>query len=520
MKIFKSIFFYFGILVLLVKLFESFYFIDALNPDFINDSVWYELPTEGWGDEGYVSGPENWLQKGVWIHYASGMQAARLPGVSVIYLFFRLFVEQQWSLNLMILFSIILYAISISYFVSLLHLKKKFLILIVLLLVVADSYISVWFNVPILSEGYCVSFFILNISFLLKWQRSKEKKFLFISGLFIAAACLTKVTFFPVLLTEMVLLAIYTKLQLRNVFLFLIPFVVFESGWITRNYLEIGKFIPLQEVGTINWKGILKDHVVSVEKEDEKRLDLLIKSAKGLEKRLIKSFGGNNVKWNDNSAQYWFNNIKSDFRPEFKKELFNTAFPKFIFNHDKKFTEEAFFIAVKSKAVLLNKNVNLAEREVKGEEYVTFLKGFTEINKSNFWSYHVLSRVFLIKQWFLTSATYQIPYEFNRAGALGKFIKIKAMLSYYVTIILGAIIVLFLVFRLPAVFKTKSVIYLLVLVCISINFLIYIGVSRTCELRYNTFIYLSFMIAIITVISTLKIEKNSSDKRSLKISII
>tara|TARA_B100001094_G_C18185288_1_gene803416 strand:+ start:1061 stop:2602 length:1542 start_codon:yes stop_codon:yes gene_type:complete len=498
------------IFIFLFKLVETFIFISEKNAECFNSGIWVELPTQGWGDEGYISSAENWIQTGEWKHEASGLEASRVPGVGFHYLLLRVFLSPQQSLNGLIVLCTIISSIGFIVFLKSLS-AKKWIVLTGIVLFLGDSYLSSWSISPFLAESYCVGYTFLAIGFLRFWKNSKNQKFLLISGLFFGISILTRVTFFPVIFCIAVFIFFFDKFSLKNAVIYLLPFFLLESIWVTRNYLVTGTFVPFQQIGTAKWteKKDGLNAVKEVEFQSETNfnssykedLEFLKGECNFHELYFVKTFGGNWVSWNPNSAIFWLKPHSEQL--ELTKEIpsLEKAFPDFIFNDEKGLTKDLLIDAKKYKETFFDRKASDSIRVVAGKKYFEILSSFKENLKETPLNTLMKSKLFLTRQWLFSSGTYQIPYSFSSAGIVGKLIKLKAMIFYYLIVVTGLIsIFLLLLFNLKSTLMNKAYVIVLGVIFVLYHWTLYVIVFKTSELRYNCFLIFGLFIILIGIL--------------------
>ncbi len=184
----------------------------------------------------------------------------RMPGLGVIFLLFRLFFEKNVVLNIILILqwlvsSVAIYTLSIT---ASRIFKKENVFYFVFFIFILTHYIFLWDNF-LLSESFCISFFIFAVYFLQRFLGTARKKYLFFSGLFFTWCVFTRPVFFIFYGTAAIFLVFYFikekrgfKTILINGIAFLLLFAVLDSAWIARNLAVKNKFKYLNDIDWYN----------------------------------------------------------------------------------------------------------------------------------------------------------------------------------------------------------------------------------------------------------------------------
>jgi hypothetical protein len=419
------------------------------------------------------------------------MEAPRVPGQSLSYGLFRYFTSMSVAINLLILFQIAVYSAAFTLLSKVLSevFKNKYVFWISILIFGIEFYHSIWSHYVTLSESLGNSYLVLSLCFFYYYIEGEARKYLFFSGFF-GALCfffkVTNVVFIGVLGAFLIIHLIKEKLKLTSIvrlcFLFSLPFIILESIWVVRNYNATSKFIPLQQI---------RGFPINISNNSENPMKECVS--------FIKSFGGNWVKWNPKSEMAWFNSIAYNTENGFKVEKYVIdVFPNWIFTDklDSNYLKEAKIIWNTSKKEGLIESDKL-KLEYKAASILSEFK--QNIIQNHPIQYHLLSRLKCFKDFFLHTGTYYFPYGFNEVGLVGKLIKISQMLLYYLILILSAWgLVSFTVSE-----KNKQPFFQVVTILFIGFSLLYCGVFRTNELRYNSTIFILLIVFSIYKINSL-----------------
>lgn len=476
------------LILFLSKIVVFFWFSTYLNNNL--EGSWIPIPTD---DEGYLSSFDNFIEKGVWYYEHLEMEAPRVPGQSVSYAFFRYFVSKPTAINLLIIFQIAVYSVAFTILSQILSLalKKDYVFWLVIIVFSLDFYHSIWNHHVALAESLGNSYFVLCLSFFYLFITKQKTKHLLLTGIFASFCFFFKVTNFVVLgvIGGWLIYHLFkNKFSFKSIFkyalIFSIPFILLESIWVIRNYNATSKIIPLQQI---------KGFPIAVAPNTPSPMIECVS--------FIKSFGGNWVRWNLKSEMAWFNtdayNKENDFTIN---QNINEIFPEWIFTDklDSNYLLSAKVIWSNSQ----NKDISELERIKLEQKAATILSDFkNNIIDNHPFRYNVLSRFKCFKDFFFHSGTYYFPYSFSDSTFIEKAVKLSQSLLYWVIIILGFLGIIFFTFKKG----TSPLLRILALLFFSFVIL-YCGIFRTNELRYNSTMYISLIVFAIYSI-TLVVQK-------------
>lgn len=175
--------------------------------------------------------------------------AGRMPGYGMPYLLLRLVFKQSVAITLL-MFAQVIFSVLAN-----LWLGKLYLLLFdekrgarVCSLIFATFAPLLVFNLFTLSESFSVSAFIGYFYFLIWYIRAPRPHLLLLSGFFLGWLVFLRP--FMGLLLPLTALFLWmnapAKQWVRNCILVFLAFGCFELAWITRNYLALNRFIPLE----------------------------------------------------------------------------------------------------------------------------------------------------------------------------------------------------------------------------------------------------------------------------------
>lgn len=475
----------FGFL-LVCKLIFFFWFVSYQSPSI--EGSWIQIPAD---DEGYLSTVENLIEKGIWYYDHLNMEAPRVPGQSLSYGFFRLFFGLAYAVNALLLFQVFIYCVSIVFLGKTLQniTKSNLSFFICILLFTVDLYNSAWNNYVTLAESLGNSFALIGMCYFYKYYNSKQVENIFLAGFFIGISCFYKVVNIVIIMCVGLFLLSFLfkeketlKRSIKVVFLFSIPFIIFESIWISRNALATSEFIPIQQI-----KG------APVGLEDDSFICLNCPSRSCI--KFLKSFGGNWVPWNVNSEMAWFNTAEYNSKNGFVvNQDVENVFPDWIYTEE--LTKGLLIVARDNWHKSLNENEDDQTRIEFAENAILIFRAFKKnIIKNHPFRYHVTSRLVYLSNFFLHSGTYYVPFRFEDAPMLMKIAKLFLMALYYVVLLLGSIGLI------RSFVTVRKRPFMLLFTSVFIGYVVlYCVVFRTNELRYNSMMYICLLIFSIDVI--------------------
>jgi len=247
---------YLFLVAIIIRLFLLGYFINChYNNDpsnFINHIVYQH------NDYGYFIQPaENFYKTGT-VEYLQGVPfAGRMPGYWFPYLIIRSVVDRNVAITLLVVLQFLLSALSVVLLakVAFKIFENKIAFWITYWTSLLSTFTSI-FDYQTIGESFSVSAIIFFLYYLLNAQKNKNKLDYLLSGLFLTWAIFLRpflgllIIFIPIyILLSNGVKSIPIKLLKRRLIyssLFVIPFVIAETVWISRNYYSKQEFIPLE----------------------------------------------------------------------------------------------------------------------------------------------------------------------------------------------------------------------------------------------------------------------------------
>jgi hypothetical protein len=219
------------------------------------------LASSGGDTFSYINTIENYIDKGNYGMYlgefypyqntnsANFYPMIRLPHYGIIYLIFRQVFGKETSSDLLVLLQLIAEVLSIMLFSKLILAvtKSRLSYWVSLLILTLSSWVT-FYTPEFMPESFTCSFILTGIYYFHKWSKGNKNSNLFISGAFLTLSVMLKPFLFPWLLFMMIAILITVKNFVRFVklgFLFLIPLIIYELPWVTRNYIQSKKIVLL-----------------------------------------------------------------------------------------------------------------------------------------------------------------------------------------------------------------------------------------------------------------------------------
>jgi len=400
------------------------------------------------------------------IQYGSYNPFYRMPGVGVVYYFLRQLFDIDLARTLLVMIQIFLDAYACFALSKLIYqiMQNKVAFLITFFLTVSSSYYSLY-NVWLMSESICTSTLVLSVYYFyqgINREKNKNSNFLF-SGFFLTWAIFCRPIYVP-LIALYVLGILYYSFRLKPiqiikyVFIFLFPFLFFDSLWVYAGYKHTGKFYPLQH-SDYEFTKESKEYTEAYITHDWK-LSLF---------KYVQAFGGDIVDWNPDSDISWFNTNKS-----VKSKL--QELPKYAYS--KTITLDSL-LEVKNNIILINSTKDPKQIDSLSNFIDTKLMRYTEIYKNEKpIHYHLLSRIIIFKKLIVQNATYNLyGKSFSELKLYEKGVKILYLLLYYMYIV-GAIL------SLIFIIKDRKLRQFLPIILVAAYGLAIYPFLRLCEFRY------------------------------------
>ena len=304
-------------LIILFKVFILIFFVFQLNPSdtFINKFIS--------NDYSELLGPvDNMIETGTYEYVKNSKvpYADRMPGYMFPYVVFRYIFSQKTAILLLITFQIIFSLIASLCLFKLIYLmtKKTYLSFLVLIIFSLFSFLIPW-ELWTFPESLSVSCYIVGLLF--TYLSIGDKKInliyagLFFTWMFFLRGFLGGYFLLPILF--IVLSSNSIKNSFVRILIFMIPLIIIQFFWVSRNYYSKGEVIFLQSK-------FVQDHSFHI--NDEYPFNSSYKPSILDLRKLISLWGGNNVKYYTNSEMGYFFNEKT--------ASIDTSFPDWIFKKE------------------------------------------------------------------------------------------------------------------------------------------------------------------------------------------
>ncbi|MFL5763736.1 MAG: hypothetical protein ACJ77K_07310 [Bacteroidia bacterium] len=246
--------------------------------------------------------------------------AGRIPGYSTPYFILRMAFSEPTAVAILIIFQFLLSAVCV-YLLSLMALRQfrhaRYFYLT--FFISAVSMYTALYDIFTLAESFSVSAITLCLYFVFRFLDTEKKRFLVFAGIFLGWAVFLRL--FLGILIVLVPLLLFIYLWKKNnfkkafwyVFLFLLPFCIFESAWVTRNFISLKKFVPLETSLDESYgnRGSYRSSALAV-------------------RRLIIAWGGEPGEFYDHSEGWWFREAEGKDADEyvFQPGVFRGNFTK------------------------------------------------------------------------------------------------------------------------------------------------------------------------------------------------
>jgi len=244
-------------LAFVIKILFVMYMLSAAHAnDLYDDSFINYLVFEAKDYVYFIKPAQRYFTDSLLTYQGNGIPfAGRMPGYSFPYILLRYLFAHNTALTLLIVAQIALSAISI-YWVALSAklFYKKDIAFYVAFVIYAFANITTAFDFQTMTESFAVSSCCGFMFFMFKYfLQQKENKHLIAAGFFAMWTIFLRPFMGVIIVIVPIILAIFSFREkqrifvtIKSIFCFLVCFVVAETAWITRNYLALHKFVPLE----------------------------------------------------------------------------------------------------------------------------------------------------------------------------------------------------------------------------------------------------------------------------------
>ncbi len=375
----------------------------------------------------YVNPIDNLIEKGTYaLQGYSEPYAGRLPGFVFPYVIFRAIFAEKTA-NILLGIFILVLAILASYVLSLLlfNLTKKrwaFVTGFLLMNFVPYFWHYEWTLHPSSLGVSCLIFFSYGFY---EYISSGAKKALVIAGVYLAWLVLLRgfcLLYLPIVICFLFYFERSAGKKLKNIlitcFIFLLPFGIFESMWITRNFISLHKFVPLQTSFVPGGDS----------KNQEYGYQSITKYSLTKVRELIFTWGGENAWYFPDSDISWFawKGGQNNTSPQFSESIFYDGFTKDSLIALRKDVIHSYSDSLTDKqhdsieAKIVNTSIHLKEKFI--------------ANKAAY--FYLLSPLKRTKNYLLRNPTQDWPgFSFSESNILQKILKLLSIGSYFILLL-------------------------------------------------------------------------------------
>lgn len=414
----------------------------------------------GYDETSYISPCINFLKYGVYGNTEVPL-ANRMPSIGVIYASLKLILN-EYEVRLCIVALHILSDFLISlyiYKICKLLIENRIIAVLILLIYNLNTFVLVW-SFFVYTDILGTLFFIISLYYLILFTKNKEFQSIVISGLGLILAIFFR-NFFVIYLPIFIIYLFYILKGLRfkiiSVCYFSIFIVIIDGIWITRNYINFQKIIPLQTNTTAGY-------------EYTKTYTEL--------KSLVSNWGLDNVAWNPKAEILFFD----DFNTRYKSPI--DELPQYVYtSHYKK----AFFDTLRNDL----KDARLEIQE--NDEYISnkIKKANKEFKLEHPFRYYFYAPLNISYKFLFHSGTYNISSKpFAELNFILKLFKISMSIQYLLVVFLGLMgSFILIVAKLKSNTSISLICFINLIGIFALNF-----VLKAIEYRYFVYLYPTFVI--------------------------
>jgi len=438
----KSILKYSGI-ALLIRLLILAYFIyntHVLFPDRLIDGFIFRM-----NDYEYFLGTiDNYFDHGTMTYLDQAKPfAGRMPGYGFPYLLIREFTGREAGLAILMGLQILLSSVATCVLaLTALLVFRNSKIFHVVFWSFAICAPTIIFDIFTLSESFSISAIIFFHFFLLRFTLENRRSQLLLAGFFLAWAIFLR-PFLGLFIAIVPLYLLWSMIKAGKKLpeiitlnaIFLLPFIVFESAWVTRNYISLHRFIPLETSLTESYgeNGAYRTSAIGI-------------------RSMINAWGGETGEFYDGSDGWWFHHAKGD-------DIKSYVFKPYVFNAD--FTRDSL-VALK---YIFNQSINQTHDAVTRDS-LNMLANRIALRYADNYKEHNAVRCYLINPFkmfsrlvFANGTRLLILPSFSQMNMFEKAVKVFYMLFYYGFIFSGIAGMIIFIFK-KELHKGSVILYL------------------------------------------------------------
>ena len=416
-----------------------------------------------------------------------------MPGDMFPYVIFRFIFSQRTAVLLLISFQIIFSLIASLCLFKLIYLmtKKTYLSFSILIIFSLFSFLIPW-ELWTYPESLSVSCYVVGLLFIYLSIEGKKINLIyggiFFTWMFFLRGFLGGYFLLPILF--IVLSSNSIKNSFNRVLILMIPLILFEFFWVSRNYYSKGEIIFLQTKFV---------HPHNLNFNNEYPFNSSFKPSILELRKLISLWGGNNVKYYTNTEMGYFFNEKT--------ASIDTSFPDWIFK--KEFSKDRLIYLkelVKNSYLSEQSKLNRILAEKKLIHFITESQNiFKEVHGSKIF----ISSLSRIKNLLLNNIVANWPgNSFSENSIIIKVYKICVVFIFYLMILFSL-----LSFLLENNFSNKDKFFRS---CLLLSFLyllfVFSFVINIAEFKYTVTLFVSCVILSAPIIDSIYIRLSSFTK--------
>jgi hypothetical protein len=316
----------------------------------------------------------------------------RMPGFAFLYVPIRFFTNKIITMNCIVIIQVVLSGIAAYCLARLAKniFKNNHIFYFVYLLTTLGFYLPMYNNI-LVTESLATSFLIFSFYFLFQAFDTKKSSLFLVSGFFMTWLIFLRAFMIVIFIVTILLIIwyVFNKVtKIKNLIFFMLPFLLIDGAWATRNYYKLQRFYPLESSVNAN----------------ECNLKCIAASA-----HFIQAFGFQWEQWARDSERGWLesNNLKA-----MKK---NSIFPPRTFNGG--LTIDSLLKARECIQLANNFNLGIDERTFADKNATRLLNKFiTELKKNRPWDYYLFNKLRSVRSFLSENLYYpliSLPFPMN-----------------------------------------------------------------------------------------------------------
>ena len=316
----------------------------------------------------------------------------RMPGFAFLYVPIRIFTNKIITMNSLVIIQIVLSGIAAYYLAWLAkNIFKNNKVFYFVYFLTAFGFYMPMYNSILVTESLATSFLIFSLYFFHQAIETKKNSFFLFSGLFMTWLIFLRAFMIMIFIVTIMLIVWYVFKKVtsfKHVIFFLLPFLLIDGVWATRNYYKINNFLPLESSVNSNQCNLKSTTASAV---------------------FIKTFGFHWEQWVRDSERGWLesNNPKAMMK--------NSIFPSRTFNGG--LTIDSLLKVRECVQLANNNNFGLEERYVADANATRLLHKFiTELKKNRPWDYYLFNKIRTLRSFLSENVYYplvSLPFPLN-----------------------------------------------------------------------------------------------------------